>query len=329
MRVHKRAKYKTKKKGVSSKRTITFGENSKMWQFRAEQKKYQIGKVSVGGTLGENPTVLVGSIFYHKQRSLGFQEETGEFNRNEAEKLIKTQEEFSDKTGLPCMLDVVVPSTKWVSRLLDFISSVTDAPIFLDAPSAEVRVAGLNYAKQIGILENCVYNSLNPDSKNIEYEKIQETGLKSAVLLAFNVKNMTATGRLEAIKQILPKAKEKGIEKIFVDTCVLDPPTLGSAFKATFDLKNELGYPTGCGAHNAIGTWKGLKSKMGPQAFKPCAAVADTLTIAAGADWILYGPIEEASYVFPAVAMVNTAFAQLLIEKGKMPPRTHPIFKTA
>jgi tetrahydromethanopterin S-methyltransferase subunit H len=300
-----------------------------MWQFRSEQKKYQIGKVSVGGILGENPTVLVGSIFYHKQRTLGFQEETGEFNRNEAEKLIRTQEEFSEKTGLPCMLDVVLPSTKWVSRLLDFVTSVTDAPIFLDAPSAEVRGAGLDYAKQAGILHNCVYNSLNPESKNIEYERIQETGLRSAVLLAFSMKNMTAAGRIEAINQIIPKALEKGIEKILIDTCVLDPPTLGSAFKATFDIKNELGYPTGCGAHNAIGTWKGLKSKMGLQAVKPCAAVADALTIAAGADWILYGPIEDAPYVFPAVAMVNTAFAQLLIEKGKMPARSHPIFKTA
>jgi len=300
-----------------------------MWQPKSEQKQVKVGKVSIGGMLGENPTVLVGSIFYHRQKSLNFQEETGEFNRNKAEELIKTQEEFSDKTGLPCMLDVVLPSKRWISRVLDFVASVTNAPIFLDAPSAEVRVAGLEYAKQAGILDNCVYNSLNPESKSLEYDKITETGIKSAVLLAFNTKSMTVTGRIEAIKQLLPKAIQSGIEKILIDTCVLDVPTLGSAFKATLELKNELGYPTGCGAHNAIDTWKGLRTKMGLQAVKPCTAVANTLTIAAGADWILYGPIEDAPYVFPAVAMVNSAFAQLLMEKGKMPSASHPIFKIA
>jgi len=300
-----------------------------MWQLASEQKKFTIGKVTIGGRLGEAPTVLVGSIFYHRQRSLDFREETGEFNRQECEDLINRQEEFSDKTGLPCMLDVVLPSKRWISQLLDFITSITDTPLFLDAASAEIRVAALDYAKQTGILENCVYNSLNPESKGMEFEKIKETALKSAVLLAFNTKNMTAAGRVEAIKQLLPLVSQSGLEKILIDTAVLDVPTLGSAFKAIFDIKNELGYPTGCGAHNAIGTWKGLKTKMGLQAVKPCSATASALTIAAGADWILYGPIEDAAYVFPAVAMVDAAFAQLLMERGKVPPTSHPIFKIA
>jgi len=300
-----------------------------MWQLASEQKKLRVGKVTIGGRQGESPTVLVGSVFYYRQKSLDFKEETGEFNRQECETLIKRQEEFSDKTGLPCMLDVVLPSKKWISRVLDFITSVTDTPIFLDAASAEIRVAALDYAKQAGILDNCVYNSLNPESKSMEFEKIKETGLKAAVLLAFNSRNMTAFGRVEAIKKLLPLATQSGIDKIFIDACVLDVPSLGSAFKAVFDLKNELGYPTGCGAHNAIGTWKGLKTKMGLQAVKPCSAVANALTIAAGADFVLYGPLEEAPYVFPAVALVDAAFAQLLIEKRQMPPPSHPIFKIA
>lgn len=300
-----------------------------MWQMQAEQKRFTVGKISVGGQPGENPTVLVGSIFYHKQRSLSYNEETGEFNRSEAEKLIKTQEEFSDKTGLPCMLDAVLPSTKCVSKMLDFLIAVTDTPIFLDAPSAEIRVDALDYAEQVGILDRCVYNSLNPESKPMEFEKIAKVGLKAAVLLAYNTRNMTATGRVDAAKQLVPLAAQRGVEKIFIDTCVLDVPTLGSAFKAIFNLKNELGYPIGCGAHNAIGTWRGLKTKMGLQAVKPCAAVANALPVAAGADWVLYGPVEDAPYTFPAVAMVNAAFAQLLMEKGKLPPRSHPIFKIA
>jgi tetrahydromethanopterin S-methyltransferase subunit H len=227
------------------------------------------------------------------------------------------------------MLDVVLSSKRWANRVIDFVTSITEAPILLDAPSAEIRIAVANYVKEVGIQEKCIYNSLNPESKTVEFEKIKEIKFNAAVLLAYNSKNMTAAGRVEAIKQLLPLATQSGVEKILIDACVLDVPTLGSAFKAIQDLKNELGYPTGCGAHNAIGTWKGLKTKMGLQAVKPCAAAANTITLAAGADFILYGPIEDAPYVFPAVAMVNVAFAQLQIEKGKMPLPSHPIFKIA
>jgi len=300
-----------------------------MWQKQVEQKRYTFGKVSIGGALGENPTVLVGSIFYHKQKSLRFNEETGEFNRAEAERLVKIQEEFSDKTGLPCMLDVVIPSKKWIAQVLDFIDSFGATPFFLDAPSADIRMGALDYANQVGILDRCIYNSLSPESKANEFDKLKEVGLRAAVLLAYNTRDMTATGRANAIKQILPVAIRNDIEKILVDTCVLDVPTLGSAFKAIFDSKNELGYPAGCGAHNAIGTWRGLRRKMGLQAVEPCEAVADALTIAAGADWILYGPIEDAPFIFPAVAMVNAAFAQLQIERGRIPSRNHPIFRIA
>lgn len=300
-----------------------------MWQPASEQKKFTIGKVTIGGKPGESPTVLIGSIFYYQQKRLNFEEETGDFSRKECEKLIKHQEEFSDKTGLPCMLDVVLPSKKWISRVVDFVTSITDAPVLLDAASAEIRVAALDYAREVGIQDRCVYNSLNPESKKTEYDKIKETHCKAAVLLAYNTKDMTSKGRVDAVKQLLPQAIESGIEEILIDACVLDVPTLGLAFKAIFDLKNELGYPAGCGAHNAIGTWKGLKTKMGPEAAKPCTAVANALTLAAGADFILYGPIEDAAFVFPAVAMVNVAFAQLSIEKGKVPSPSHPIFKIA
>jgi tetrahydromethanopterin S-methyltransferase subunit H len=303
--------------------------DSIMWQSTSEQKKFSVGKVNIGGKTGESISVLIGSVFYHRQKSIGFREETGEFNRMECERLINLQEEFSDKTGLPCMLDVVLSSKEWIDQIIDFIASTTEAPILLDGPSAEIRLAALDYAREAGIQDRCVYNSLNPESRKIEYDKIKETRLEAAVLLAYNAKDITSKGRVDAIRQILPKAAESGISKMFLDACVLDVPTLGLAFKAIFDLKNEFGYPAGCGAHNAIDTWKGLKSKMGLEAVKPCAAAANALTIAAGADFILYGPIEDSPVVFAAVAMVNAAFAQLLIEKGRVPPPSHPIFRIA
>jgi tetrahydromethanopterin S-methyltransferase subunit H len=68
--------------------------------------------------------------------------------------------------------------------------------------------------------------------------------------------------------------------------------------------------------------------KMGKQATHPSMAVAGAITLAAEADFVLHGPIEYADYVFPAVALVDAAFGQLQIEKGKMPD-PKPIFRMA
>jgi len=73
--------------------------------------------------------------------------------------------------------------------------------------------------------------------------------------------------------------------------------------------------------------WRGLKTKMGPQAKQPCVAAVAAASVAVGADFILYGPIEDAPYVFPAVAMTDTALSQLAMEKGIRPEIRHPRFR--
>ena len=299
-----------------------------MWPFRTEQRVADIGGVKVGGLPGQQPTVLVGSIFYAKH-SVVVDESKGEFDREVAEGLLKVQEEFSDKTGNPHMVDVVGSSPGAMSRYMDFVASQTDAPILLDGVSADIRIAGLDHVIQSGIKNPIVYNSLMPEYKGEELEKIREAGLKSAIILAYNIREFTTAGRLKVVRSLVPVAQSAGIENPLIDTCVIDVLTLGPACRAIHDVKDELGLPAGCGAHNAIGTWKGLRTKMGKQATHPSMASACAIAIAAGANFLLYGPIDTASYIFPSVAMVDAAYAQLLREQGRKPPPGHPIFKIA
>jgi tetrahydromethanopterin S-methyltransferase subunit H len=299
-----------------------------MWKFGVEQKRFEIGTVKIGGLPGERPTVLIGSIFYRGQKILK-NEMTGDFDSAKAEEMIKVQEEFSEKTGNPHMLDVVASTPDAMKKYIDFISGITDAPILLDGISANVRIAALEYIKEHAIKNEIVYNSLTPEYKQEEIEKIKEIGIKSAILLAYNVREFTSEGRVKAIKALLPVANKAGIKSPLIDTCVLDIPSLGMASRAIFELKRELGLPTGCGAHNAIGTWKGLKKKMGNRATHPTMAVASGIAVAVGADFVLYGPIESADYMFPAIAMIDAAYGQLVMEQGKMLDRSHPIFKIA
>ena len=73
--------------------------------------------------------------------------------------------------------------------------------------------------------------------------------------------------------------------------------------------------------------WRGLKKKMGGQAKDACVASACAASVAVGADFLLYGPVEDAKYVFPAAAMVDTAFSQLAMERGEQPVDNHPRYR--
>lgn len=297
-----------------------------MWNFKSEQKIFRIGSVNVGGLPGQRPVVLVGTLFYHGQR-LVKDENVGTFDEEAAESLVKAQDEMSDKTGSPCMIDVVGASVPAMKRHLEFVADHTKAPIMIDSPSADMRVTGLSYAREQGILDRVVYNSINPMSKPDELKAVQASGVSSAVLLAYNMKDFSSNGRITAVKELVSKKGEFGAEKLLIDTCVLDLPTLGQALRALFELKNELGYPVGCGAHNAVALWKGLKTKMGEQAVKPCLAAVNAATASVGADFILYGPIDNAKVVFPAVAMVDAAYSQIPIEKKIQIPKDHPRYR--
>jgi tetrahydromethanopterin S-methyltransferase subunit H len=297
-----------------------------LWNFKAEQKTFQIGGISIGGVPGQRPVVLVGTLFYHGHKVVK-DENAGTFDEAAAEALVKAQDEMSDKTGNPAMIDVVGASVPGMKKYLEFVVDRTKAPLMIDSPSAEIRGAGLAYAKEQGILDRVVYNSINPSSKPDELKMVQSYGVSSSVFLAYNMKDFSTAGRTSAIKELLNKRLEFGIEKPLIDTCVLDLPTLGSALRAMYDLKDELGFPVGCGAHNAVALWKGLKTKMGEQAVKPCLASVNATTAAVGADFILYGPIDDAKVVFPAVAMVDAAYSQLPIEKRIQIPKTHPRYR--
>jgi len=148
------------------------------------------------------------------------------------------------------------------------------------------------------------------------------------VLLTFT-SDITTKGRLNTFKKLLDAVTKVGVRNILVDTCVIDVPSLGLAMHAIFKIKDEFGYPAGCGAHNAVATWRGLKKKMGEIAVKPALAVANTIPVVVGADFILCGPIEHADIVFPTIAMIDAIYGFMLREKGIMVGREHPLFRIA
>ncbi|MFW9800360.1 MAG: hypothetical protein ACFFD9_07985, partial [Candidatus Thorarchaeota archaeon] len=293
-----------------------------MMQFTSEQRTLDIGGVKVGGRPGLVPTVMVGSIFYSKDK-LVVEEKTGSIDRKKTEAMLQQLAEVSEKTGLPSMLDVVAVTPQAIDEYLRILADLTDMPLLIDGSgSSEVNSAGLATAQDAGILDRVVLNSLTPDDGDDIYDAVQETGVKSAIILTFsNTAMASATKRAELADRLLEKAKRAGITNALFDTGVVDLLTLGLACRALVSIKERHGLPVGCGAHNAVAMWNGLVSKFGKEAKEPAFVGSSLMPVVLGADFVLYGPIKHAAITFPSIAMIDVALSGALLEDRLRPER--------
>ncbi len=279
-----------------------------------EAKIFEIGGIKVGGNPGESKTLLIGSIFY-KGHKVVEDEKKGIFNKEMAEKLIKEQEELSDKTEIPGLVDVVGMSEEALKRYIEFVASVTEKPFLIDSAMPDTKISALKYIKEVGLEKRVIYNSISPEVKDKELNALKESNVDSAIVLTYTMNVLSSKARVDALQKILPKLEVAGINKPLVDTFVMDVPSLPAAVKAGIEIKKKFGFPCGSGAHNAVASWKGLRNLLGKEAEKYAVLIANTLQIAFGLDFALYGPIEDCKIVFPAVYTLNTAYKNFLRTK--------------
>jgi len=278
-----------------------------MFRFKAEQKKYDIAGVRIGGQPGETPTVLIGSMFYGRHKIVS-DEKKGIFDRDAAEKLVRKQEEFGDITKNPALVDIIASTPESMIKYIDFIAGMNDKPFFIDSASADVKIAAIEYATETGLEKRVVYNSLSIETKENEFEALKENKVEAGILLTYTRDLMRSGAREKVVEEIKPKMEESGVTKILVDTFVMDVPCLTPSGKATIEIKSHTGLPCGTAAHNAISTWKGLKGMVGKEGVKAADLTASLMPAVSGADYILYGPIGSCDYIFPAVFTVDTSY---------------------
>ena len=303
-----------------------------MFKFERKQRILEIGDIKVGGQPGELPTVLIGSLFHDghrivKDRRLGL------FDKQEAERLINMQLEISDRTGVPCMLDIVGETPKALIKYIDFISGITDSSFLINGPEMSVRVEAANYVMEIGLQDRAVYNSINYTLGEGEINAIKETGLKAAIVQAFNPRNPRPEGMLQILRRtpenegLLASALRAGIEKPLVFTPVLDVPGIGFGTRGIYLAKEEFGMPTGTAPIGVIGRWSKVE-ELGECAKRVCRAGAATLAQAMGADFIIYGSVAKARDIFPVCAMIDAIIAYNARNYGIRPlTKNHPLHK--
>ncbi|NHI83636.1 MAG: tetrahydromethanopterin S-methyltransferase subunit H [Candidatus Thorarchaeota archaeon] len=309
-----------------------------MFVFEKEQYVYNIGEVRIGGMPGEYSTALAGTIFYSGDKIVQ-DPERGLFDHKAAEELISKQDEMSDMTGNPALVQIFSNSQSAISRYIDFVSEKTDAPFLIGSTEPNVRIAGLRYSEEVGLLDRAVYNSVGASAAQNELDALQEMQHEAAIILAFNPQDASIAGRRAILEEgalqletgLLELAQELGITKPLIDTATTAMGAgAGTAASFVFVSKSLYGHPTGSGVHNAPSSWPWLRSykKMDRDAYKTCDIASNLIAHLMGADFLLYGPIAYADKVFPVVAMADVFSAESVkMEFGIDPVEGHPFRK--
>ncbi len=289
--------------------------------------------IKVGGQPGEYPTCIIPSIFYNKHKIVS-DPIKGEFDKRQAEVLLNRLEELHDKTGNPFFVDVMGITTQALIRFLSFVSDYTEAPFLVDSASRQAKVGAFQHIYKVGLMDKAIYNSINYLVTNEDLRTLKALGVKSAVILAFYPRKPLEEKEailIGAVGQrgLLHAAEEADIKNILVDTAVLGIPSVSTAGKAIYSVKEKFGLPVGCAPANALANWG--KTKMGEFgliARQVCLGASVLFTQMMGANFVIQGPIEYSESVFPACAMADAIIAKEAEKIGtKVKDKTHPLYK--
>ncbi len=301
-----------------------------MYSFSSEQKTYQVGNVRIGGQPGERATVLCGSIFFRGHKIV-HDNLKGTFDKEAARTLLNEEAAISAETGNPSIVDVIGDTGEALARHAEFVLAETRNPILFDSLTPAARRTALELLQpDATTAERIIYNSLDPNHTEDELEAIARYGIKSAVLLAFDKQALLPQARMKLLTEpggLLDKAKTAGIQYCLIDPGVLDVPSLAWTVITIGYVKEQLGLPGGCAPSNSIYLWKKMRAKGSP-IFEGVADSVFSYPVINGADFLLYGPLGNARWVYPAVATVDAIMAYGKKALGvRIRDREHPLFK--
>ncbi len=296
-----------------------------MFKFSSSQHTYDIEGVKIGGQPGQYPTVMMGSIFYHGDKIVE-NTEKGIFDKKKADKQLNVENEFSARFGNPRIVDVVASFPDAAVHYVEYIADAVDSPFLIDGATEQVRIAALKCAREIGVIDRAIYNSITPMMTDEEIAAIKESGIKTAILLTLNTQKPTLQGRIETLENLLTQAKQAGIEQYLVDTTIIDTADPGICARMCYLVKEKYGYPVGCAPHNAVDRWRQIK-ELEQNVRLMATVIANTFPLVLGADFLLYGPMKNAPAAYEMCAIADAYISYTMIQEFGMRPESklHPI----
>jgi len=285
-----------------------------MFRFEKEQKVFSLNKIKIGGQPGENPPLMISSMFHNKDRIV--QDRKGNFDRQRAVEIIRKQEELAGLTGIPGMVAMVANSPEEAKIYIDFYLETTDMPFGIDMWVAEQRAKATEYVAKLGVQDKFLYNSITPWDKDIKGQvlKLKDLGIKHVVIQAFDDQDQTPAGRLKSLESLLAQGAGD-FETTIVDTSVMNLPSTSFSLVANRLIKEKLGLPCGGAYSNGTHMWGEIKQKWGLDGFKAMDAVVQGMSSALWSDFNFSGPAVTAPRVFPAVASAHMLLSTFVYEE--------------
>ncbi len=306
-----------------------------MFPFELKQKVYQFDSVEIGGLPGELPVVLVGNLFYKGMPEIT-NHKKGAFERSAVEGWIRKAEVFSEKTGVPHLLDVMAMYSEAMEKYISFVADETDDPFLIDGANLETRVTALEAIEKLGLGRRVIYNGITPSTSDEEFCRIKDSSVAAAIIMAHNELDYSPQGRINSLvgsdgqPGLLELASDAGVERKLIDTIVFDVPSICYTMEAIRLVKEKLGYPAGCSPANATYLWKqGLRDSVLGEGFAAANVSAHALAQSWGANFLIYGPLKQAKNVIPACALNDAIIAYHAMKHFGTKPRTksHPLYK--
>jgi tetrahydromethanopterin S-methyltransferase subunit H len=297
-----------------------------MFRYELKQRVCDIGGLKVGGQPGENPPLLIGSMFQKGDVLLESRKER-KFDKAGAKERIREMERSAQETGVPGIIAMVANTPDEMKTYIDFFASVTDMPFAIDIWVQKTRLAAAHYVAEQGIQDRLLYNSITPWDEDIEAQvaEIKQLGIKHVVVQVFDIKDKRSGGRVKSLKKMLPLVEKGNFDSILVDTSVMNLPTTSLSMVANHLIKKEFGLPVGFAPSNGTYMWRKSASEQDRDKFPAIDAGVHAIS-AVASDFLFYGPMTGTSRVFPAVAAASSMMAALAYEEsGFLPGGNHPL----
>lgn len=301
-----------------------------MFNIDTPQRVCQIGDILVGGQPGENPPLMIASMFHNGDQILESRKER-KFDRIKARDYLLRQDELSEQTGIPALTAMVATTADEMKTYIDFYLSVSSRPFAIDMWVEKARLEAAQYISELGLQDKCLYNSITPWDKDIpaQVAQLQELGIKHIVLQVFDEGDQSPAGRLTSFKKMMSAIGEDSFSSVLVDTSVMNLPAISFSALAGKMIKEASGWPAGVAASNGTYMWKEARNLWGPDGFAAMNVAAQAISTVLWSDFLFYGPIVAAPKIFPAMVSASLMLATLAYaEAGHLSANPqHPLHK--
>lgn len=255
-------------------------------------RQLTIGNATIGGPLGSRSGLLVGSIFYDKHSVVRDAFE-GDFDEERAGALLQTATLAARRNGVQLAVDVIAASATAIAKFLPFVAENCPLPMMINASEAEVHIAGLEVAARLGVLDRCIFASLNMDTDDDELAALKKYRPAAVMIMANDGADPTPEGCCTFIEDFyLPMLDDLGIDNAIADLGTMDVPSVGLCLRGITAVRERFGFPAGCAFSNCISQWTGLR-ELGREYVNYSLGAALVASRAAGADFLHYGLIEK------------------------------------